>query len=581
MPIEQIAGKEAALVSLTGKVKEKIKDGFFRDMWKEARWMFKYIRRYRYAVYIHIVLGVIATVMSLLSSVAMKQMIDVVTGYNAHGLWASVIFMGGMLVGSIVMQGLASRVAAVINIKVQNGIQAEVYDRMLRTDWEQLKFFHSGDLMSRLNGDVSVVAGSVTSLIPSFVTGSVQFVGSLVIILFYDPIMAIIALIGAPASVIASRTIMTRMREYNKRMKAIGSEVMSFHEDSFRNITTVKSFGLMDSFSGRMQDLQKTYRDSFLENNRFTVVAGMVMGFVGLLISACCFGWGVYRLWSHDITYGLMTMFLQLATMLRSAFGTIVGLVPTVISVTTSAGRIMEVIELPEEEGAREKEIIPDDVSVVMDNVSFAYSTGEAVLENACLEAKPGELVAITGASGEGKTTLIRLMLGLVRPQNGIILLSGKNGDKLEVSAATRDAFSYVPQGNTIFAGTIAENLRMVKPDASDGELWNVLRIACADEFVSRLPEGLYSETGEMGRGFSEGQAQRLAVARALLKNAPIMLLDEATSALDEATERRMLENLTESGLVKTCIVVTHRPATAAICGRHFALNGTSVSEKS
>lgn len=577
----QIHGKGNAFVSISRKVKDKLKEGFFRDMWKEAKWMFKYIRRYRFAVYIHILLGVIATVMSLLSSVAMKQMIDVVTGYNAHGLWNSVIFMGCMLLGSVVFQACATRIAAVINIRIQNGIQAEVYDRMLRTDWQQLEMFHSGDLLNRLNGDVGTVAGSVTSFIPSFVTGSVQFVGSLVIILVYDPVMALIALIGAPISVIASRTLMTRMREYNKRMKTIGSDVMSFHEDSFRNLTTIKSFGLMDSFSGRMKEKQKLYRDSYLDYNRFSVVTGMIMGIIGLLISAGCFGWAVYRLWSHDITYGLMTMFLQLATMLRSAFGTIIGLVPTAISVTTSAGRIMAVVELPEEEGAREKEIIPDDVSVIMDNVSFAYSTGEAVLENASLEAKPGELVAITGASGEGKTTLIRLMLGLVRPQNGKALLVGDGGETLEVSAATRDAFSYVPQGNTIFAGTIAENLRMVKPEASDEELWNVLRIACADGFISKLPEGIDSEMGEMGRGFSEGQAQRLAVARALLKNAPIMLLDEATSALDEATERRMLKNLTECGLVKTCIVVTHRPATAAICGRHFALDGTSVSEKS
>lgn len=567
-------------MSLSRKIKDRIKDGFFRDMWKEAKWMFKYIRRYRFAVYIHILLGVVATVMSLLSSVAMKQLIDVVTGYNTHGIWSSVIFMGCMLVGSIVMQALASRIAAIINIRVQNGIQAEVYDRMLRTDWEQLEAFRSGDLLNRLNNDVGTVAGSITSFIPSFVTGAVQFVGSLVIILFYDPVMALIALIGAPISVIASRTLMMRMREYNKRMKAIGSEVMSFHEDSFRNLTTIKSFGLMDSFSGRMKDMQKTYRDSYLDYNRFSVVTGMLMGVVGLVISAGCFGWGVYRLWSHDITYGLMTMFLQLAAMLRSAFSTIIGLAPTAISMTTSAGRIMAVIELPEEVGAREKADIPENVSVVMDNVSFSYADGDAVLDNACFEAKPSELVAITGASGEGKTTIIRLLLGLVRPQNGKTVLLGESGEEVEISAATRDAFSYVPQGNTIFAGTIAENLRMVKPEATDDELWSALRIACADGFVSRLPKGIYSETGEVGHGFSEGQAQRLAVARALLKGAPIMLLDEATSALDEVTEHKMLKNLTECGLVKTCIIVTHRPATAAICNRHFALNGTTIHEE-
>ncbi|MDO4815004.1 MAG: ABC transporter ATP-binding protein [Bacillota bacterium] len=566
-------------MSLSRKIKDRIKDGFFRDMWKEAKWMFRYIRRYRFAVYIHILLGIIATVMSLLSSVAMKWLIDAVTGFNARSIWPSVGFMAGMMVGSVVMQALSSRVAAIINIKVQNGIQAEVYDRMLRTDWQLLEAFHSGDLMNRLNNDVGAVAGGITSLIPSFVSGSVQFVGSLIIILFYDPVMALIALIGAPISVIASRALMSRMREYNKRMKAISSDVMSFHEDSFRNLTTVKSFGLMDLFSARMKDMQKTYRDAYLDYNRFSVVASMVLGIVGLLISAGCFGWGVYRLWANDISYGAMTMFLQLTVMLRSAFSTIIGLVPTAISITTSAGRVMAVIELPEEDGAREKCGIPENVTVVLDKVSFSYSDSETVLDDAEFEAKPGELVAITGASGEGKTTIIRLLLGLVRPGEGRVLLRGENGETVEVSAATRDAFSYVPQGNTIFAGTIADNLRMVKPDADDEELWRALTVACADGFVSKLPRGIYSETGEMGRGFSEGQAQRIAVARALLKGAPIMLLDEATSALDEATERKMLKNLTECGLVKTCIIVTHRPATAEICSRRFILKGTAVAE--
>lgn len=567
-------------MTLSKKLKEKIADGSFREMLREAKWMFRYIKTYRIVVLIHILLGVLGTLMSLLSSVAMKQLIDVVTGFETGGIVAAAIYMAGFMLGNVLMQAASSRIAAVINIRVQNGIQAEIYDRMLRTDWESLEQFRSGDLLNRLNNDVGAVASGVTSLLPGLISASVQFVGALVIILIYDPIMALIALIGAPLSVICSRYLVRRMRDYNSRMKGVGSEVMSFHEDSFRNLTTIKAFGIMDIFRDKMLDVQAKYRSTYLEYNRFSVLTGMVMAIVGLLISAGCFGWGVYRLWSHDITYGLMTMFLQLATMLRSAFSTIIGLVPTAISVTTSAGRIMAVVELPEEEGAREKADIPDNVSIVLDNVSFAYADSDNVLDKACFEAKPGELVAITGASGEGKTTIIRLLLGLIRPQNGKALLVGDGGEALEVSAATRDAFSYVPQGNTIFAGTIAENLRMVKPDATDEELWNALRIACADGFVSKLTGGIDSEMGEMGRGFSEGQAQRLAVARALLKGAPIMLLDEATSALDELTERSMLKNLTECGLVKTCIIVTHRPATAAVCSRHFALDGTTISEK-
>lgn len=542
--------------------------------------MFTYIRRYRTVVGIHILLGILGTALSLLSSVAMKTLIDVVTGFQTGAIFTAAAWMAGMLLGSAAMQAAASRIAAVINIRVQNGIQAEVYDRMLRTDWASLEQFRSGDLLNRLNTDVTSVSGGVTGLLPSFVTAAVQFLGSLMIILCYDPVMALIALIGAPLSVLCSRTLVRRMRSYNRRMKDISSEVMSFHEDSLRNLTSIKAFGIMDGFRDRMCAMQGKYRETYLDYNRFSVIAGFVMSIVGLLVSAGCFGWGVYRLWTHAISYGAMMMFLQLTTMLRSAFSSLIGLVPTAISITTSAGRLMAVADLPEEPGARETAPVPDACTVELRDVTFAYPGGEPVLEHVDFRARPGEVVALTGASGEGKTTMIRLMLGLVRPEDGSVCLTGADGRCLPVTAATRAAFSYVPQGNTVFAGTIADNLRMVRPEATDAELIAALETACAYDFVRQLPDGIYARTGELGHGLSEGQAQRIAVARAVLRGAPVLLLDEATSALDEATEQRMLENLMHSGRVQTCVLITHRAATAERCPRRYTLRGTRLTEE-
>lgn len=542
--------------------------------------MFTYIRRYRAVVGIHILLGILGTALSLLSSVAMKTLIDVVTGFQTGAIVTAAAWMAGMLLGSAAMQAAASRIAAVINIRVQNGIQAEVYDRMLRTDWASLEQFRSGDLLNRLNTDVTSVSGGVTGLLPSFVTAAVQFLGSLMIILCYDPVMALIALIGAPLSVLCSRTLVRRMRSYNRRMKDISSEVMSFHEDSLRNLTSIKAFGIMDGFRDRMCAMQGKYRETYLDYNRFSVIAGFVMSIVGLLVSAGCFGWGVYRLWTHTISYGAMMMFLQLTTMLRSAFSSLIGLVPTAISITTSAGRLMAVADLPEEPGARETAPVPDACTVELRDVTFAYPGGEPVLEHVDFRARPGEVVALTGASGEGKTTMIRLMLGLVRPEDGSVCLTGADGRCLPVTAATRAAFSYVPQGNTVFAGTIADNLRMVRPEATDAELIAALETACAYDFVRQLPDGIYARTGELGHGLSEGQAQRIAVARAVLRGAPVLLLDEATSALDEATEQRMLENLMHSGRVQTCVLITHRAVTAERCPRRYTLRGTRLTEE-
>ena len=567
-------------MTLSGKLKQKISDGSLREMWDETKWMLTYIKRYRFVILIHILLGIVGTCMSLLSSIGMKRLIDAVTGFRSSSIIGDALYMAGMLVGSSVLSAIAGRIAAVINIRVQNGIQAEIYDRMLRTDWESLEKFRSGDLLQRLNGDVGTVASGVTSLLPSLVTGGVQFFGSLVIILFYDPIMALIALAGAPLSVICSRVLLRRMRDFNKHMKGISSEVMSFHDDSFRNLTSIKGFGIMNGFYERMLQLQRRYRDAFLDYNRFSIIASLVMSLVGLVISAGCFGWGVYRLWTHAITFGLMTMFLQLTGTLRSAFSSLIGLVPTFISITTSAGRLMAVVELPEEPGARvELAGIDSDCTCEMRDVTFAYQDGEPVLEHVNFSAAPGELIALTGPSGEGKTTLIRLLLGLIRPAEGTVTITTAAGERHPASAATRAAFSYVPQGNTIFAGTIADNLRMVAPGATDEDLRWALEVACAWEFVQKLPMGVNSETGELGRGFSEGQAQRLAVARAVLRRAPILLLDEATSALDEDTERRMLQNLMERGGVRSCVLITHRPNTARICNRRYILSGTTLSE--
>lgn len=567
-------------MNFSQKLKTKIREGYFKDMWRETKWMFKYFRRYRLAVIIHIFLGIFGTAMSLLSSLAMKTLIDVVTGFETGGIVSAAAVMIGLMLGSVLTQAAANRIAAIINVRVQNGIQAEVYDRMLRADWESLEKFRSGDLINRLNSDVSTVASGVTSLLPSLVSGSVQFLGALVIILFYDSVMALIALIGVPISVICSRAIITKMREYNKKMKDIGSQVMSFHEDSFRNLASIKAFGIMDGFRDRMTAMQERYRKALLEYNAFSVIAGMVISVLGLCISVGCFGWGVYRLWTGFISFGVMTMFIQLTNMLRSAFSSLVGLVPSAISVTTSAGRIMAVTELPEEDGARELMPTPERCDIELRNVSFAYSGGEAVLENIDFTAKMGDTVAITGASGEGKTTMIRLMLGLIKPCEGEAVMTGDDKEEHRLSAATRSAFAYVPQGNTVLAGTVADNLRMVRPDASDEMIENALRLACAYEFVSKLPDGIYGDIGELGRGFSEGQAQRIAIARALLLDAPILLLDEATSALDEETEKRLLLNIEQSGKRRTLILITHRPQTAAMCGRHYRLSGSKLTEE-
>lgn len=568
------------------KVIKKIKDGMLQEMYEETKWMYTYAKKYKFQIVFYICLGIMTTLMGLASSVGSKYLIDAVTGQDTGNIALIAIFIVSMGLFSIGINAVTTMISARINIKVNNEIQAEVYDKILVADWISMKEFHSGDLLNRLNGDVNTVASSILSWIPSLITRGVQFLGILAIIFYYDPTMAVIALGSAPVMVIVSKTLMKKMRDYNKRMREVSSEVMSFNEESFQNIQSVKAFDLVEFFSNRLRNVQQNYKDVYLDYNKFSVYTSSFMSVVGMFVAYACFGWGVYRLWTGHITFGTMTLFVQLSSQLSSSFKSLVSLVPSAISATTSAGRIMEFFKIKNETKLDDEKVrlIQNNtqgkgLSVELEDVNFSYNSTKTVFKNANIVANPGEIVALVGPSGEGKTTMVRLLLGLINAKSGSAVIKDINGISCKISSATRRFFAYVPQGNTIFSGTIADNMRMVKPDASDDEIIDALKTACAYDFVKKLPQGINSKVGERGGGFSEGQAQRISIARALLRKSPILLLDEATSALDVFTERQVLRNIMNSGYARTCIVTTHRPSVLTMCDRVYRIDSGDVSD--
>lgn len=568
------------------KLIKKIKDGMLQEMYEETKWMYTYAKKYKFQIVFYICLGIMTTLMGLASSVGSKYLIDAVTGQDTGNIALIAIFIVSMGLFSIGINAVTTMISARINIKVNNEIQAEVYDKILVADWISMKEFHSGDLLNRLNGDVNTVASSILSWIPSLITRGVQFLGILAIILYYDPTMAVIALGSAPVMVIVSKALMKKMRDYNKRMREVSSEVMSFNEESFQNIQSVKAFDLVEFFSNRLRNVQQNYKDVYLDYNKFSVYTSSFMSVVGMFVAYACFGWGVYRLWTGHITFGTMTLFVQLSSQLSSSFKSLVSLVPSAISATTSAGRIMEFFKIKNETKLDDEKVrlIQNNtqgkgLSVELEDVNFSYNSTKTVFKNANIVANPGEIVALVGPSGEGKTTMVRLLLGLINAKSGSTVIKDINGISCKISSETRRFFAYVPQGNTIFSGTIADNMRMVKPDASDDEIIDALKTACAYDFVKKLPQGISSKVGERGGGFSEGQAQRISIARALLRKSPILLLDEATSALDVFTERQVLRNIMNSGYARTCIVTTHRPSVLTMCDRVYRIDSGDVSD--
>ena len=568
------------------KVIRKIKDGMLQEMYEETKWMYTYAKKYKFQIVFYIFLGVLTTDMGLASRVGSKYLIDAVTGQDSGNIALIALFIVAMGLFSIGINAITTMISARINIKVNNEIQAEVYDKILVADWISMKEFHSGDLLNRLNGDVNTVASSILSWIPSLITRSAQFFGILAIILYYDPTMAVIALGSAPVMIIVSKTLMKKMRDYNKRMRQVSSDIMSFNEESFQNIQSIKAFDLVGLFSKRLRDVQQNYKDVFLDYNKFSVYTSSFMSVVGMFVAYACFGWGVYRLWTGHITFGTMTLFVQLSGQLSSSFKSIVSLVPSAISATTSAGRIMEFFKIKDESDLEDDKakLIQNNtqgkgLSVVLDDVEFSYNENKTVFKHADIVANPGEIVALVGPSGEGKTTMIRLLLGLINTKSGNASIKDINGVSCKISSATRRFFAYVPQGNTIFSGTIAENMRMVKQDATDAEIVEALKAACAYDFVNKLPDKINSKVGERGSGFSEGQAQRLSIARALLRKSPILLLDEATSALDVFTERQVLRNIMNMGYARTCIVTTHRPSVLTMCDKVYKIDSGVVCD--
>ena len=515
---------------------EKIKNGMLKEMYIEGKWIAKYIYKYKWGVVFYIFLGILGTILGLISSVFSKNLIDAVTGHDSENIGVIIATIIGMGLGSIILEAVTGRISAKINIKVGNEIRADIYDKIINTDWESMSSFHSGDLLTRLTGDATTVADSVLGWIPNLITKLVQFICIFAVIMYYDPTMAVLSLLSAPITILVSKSLMLKMRKFNKASREISSEMMAFNEETFQNLQSIKAFNLINVFSNRLRGVQEKAKKVGLEYNKFSIYTYCFMSVVGMVVYYSCFGWGVYRLWTGHITYGTMTLFLQLSSKLSSSFSDLINVVPSAIGATTAAGRIMEVVELPRE-NIKDDSIVDtmctnlDDngISVKVEDGYFKYLNSEkVVLDNANIEANPSEIIALVGPSGEGKSTMMRILLGLTNLKSGKATLKDESGLNCHISASSRKLMAYVPQEKTMFSGTIAENMRMVKADATDEEIINALKDACAYDFVEKLPEGIYSSIGERGLGFSEGQNQRLSIARALLRNSPILLLDEA-----------------------------------------------------
>lgn len=527
-------------------------------------WLWTLSSKCHFRLLISVFYGTARIITSLTFIWLCKRLIDIATRHTKGEIGTTLLFLIVCVLFQILLSALASRVTAGTDIRLRNDLRHSLMRHLLKSRWSGREKFHSGDVLNRLETDVDTVTTLLSTTVPSTIITIIQLASATVFLALLDVRLAFILFFVMPVALLFSKVYMKKMRRFTQNIRTLDSRLQSRMQESLQNrllIATMERVpGVMNSISSLLSSLKKL----ILQRNAFSIFSNAMVqaGFAAGYLTA--FVWGVYGLRSGTVTFGMLTAFLQLVAQIqRPALG-FSQQIPAFINALTSVERLRELTTIPlEEEGQPER--LQSPCGVRIDNITFAYpDSHQPILQQFSYNFRPGSMTAILGETGSGKSTLVRLILALLTPQSGQITLYDAN-EAFKASPLTRCNFSYVPQGNSLISGTLRENLLLGNPAADDDQLWKALHTAAAG-FVDELPDGLDTPCGEKGSGFSEGQAQRIAIARGLLRTGSILLLDEPTSALDAGTEARLLENLSREVTNKTLIIITHLNQTARLC---------------
>lgn len=530
--------------------------------------MFTFLRNilkgYKRALFFIILIDIIEVGLSLLFVWYSKTIIDIATGSQEGSLWQYGSYLVAIVLLQILIQVIDIRLVNITWTKMSNNVRHRIYSHLIYARWSELLHLHSGDMLNRIMRDSDDVLKILLTGLPMFISSIVQLTGAIALLLSFDSTLAIILGLGVPFLAIFSKLYYAKMRKYSHEIKQSESTITSTIEEGLLNQVVIRAFERQEHNLLLLRNSQETLLEQVNKRTWISIFANIFMrlSFQGGYITA--FLWGVYSLAQRTITVGMLTAFLQLVARIQRPVFDLMSLLPNIISAKTAMERLEKITNI-EREKINTKIFIPNPIELHIENISFSYAENTPnIFDNFFLVAKPGDVIAIMGETGAGKTTMLRLLLSLVKPTSGKIFI--RNGEQnIEVSEETRSNFVYVPQGGSLFSGTIRENLLIGDENATEEQLKEALRIASAD-FVYRLPDGLNTLIGEKSSGISEGQAQRIAIARSLLRPGKIVLLDEATSALDNDTEKVFLENLTSSVKDKIILFITHHEEVARYC---------------
>lgn len=535
----------------------------------------------------NMVLALVSTLLAVVSKWAIDSAQKAASASSGEEFihYRNLIIVYGIIILAIITGRLLLRVyAQSLSIKIQAKMEMEMRSKLfagiLNKKFEHINTYHSGELMNRITSDIKIVTDGITGIIPDMLYFITQFAGAFVVLIAFDWKFTMLFL--AAGVVVSGVTLFFRgkLKRLHKEVQQTDGKVRSFFQEAIESILVVKTFGVEKQFGEKGDELQQINYNTKMKRRRISIFANAGFSFVfnaGYLFALV---WCAIKVSTKAMTYGTLTAVLQLISQIQTPFVNITKVVPQYYAILASSERIMEIEDIEGEEKSEEiidaQKFYSEFKEARFDNIQFNYGR-ERVLEQGNAVLEKGDFVAIRGISGIGKSTLMKMLLGVFKPQKGTIRLYKKDGTFREASPDTRGLFSYVPQGNYLFSGTLRENILLINPYATQQEMDEALKISDIYDFVKTLPDGLDTVIGEKGLGISEGQAQRLAIARALLSNAPILLLDEATSALDAATEQRVLDNIKKLNK-KTCIIITHKAAALQVCNREFIIEDKKLS---
>ena len=501
---------------------------------------------------------------SLLFVYICKTLIDIATGNSGRDLAGWSLAMVATMAAQTLFSLLRTRLAAQTDIRIKNNLRMQIFSRLICAYHGSRGERHSGDITNRLEEDVRVVSECLSNSLPALLSATVQFIAAFCFLMVLNNTLAWSVVGIMPLAIILSKIFFRKLRRLTRDIRDTDSLVQSHLQENLQHATLIQTLEQEGRASSGLDRLQSGLYDSVMRRTRFTIVSRTVISLAFAAGYATAFLWGVNGLLAGAVTFGTMTAFLQLVGQIQRPVLELSSYIPSAIHAAASADRLME-IEGDESCAASEPVHLGSPAGIRMEHVSFAYPDGtRKVIDDFSHNFRPGSRTAIVGETGAGKSTLIRLILALLRPQSGSIVIYGPRSSS-EASAATRCNLTYVPQGNSLLSGTVRDNLLLGDPEADEAGMKEALRVAAAD-FVYQLPDGLDTPCSENGGGLSEGQAQRIAIARALLRRGSILLLDEFSSSLDPETEKRLMENLSSALPGRTMIFITHRRKITEYC---------------